>query len=297
MKRVLPVLFVSIVVNLFLFLMMQRMVSGEKLVPEKKTDFQGIEFIHFEAQQETPAKKRRVAPKPPVFQKSLAHIYPSSISKQSKPKLKKLQMPQSVIDPIKPLIHLSRKPYLGDFLADPPPSPPVVEASPVQEVSLDTVAEPMSVQEKEIETKEVNQVVSELEKGVSGTGEGDPVVAKAASVQKIEVAAIETTPRAAEPLVSVGIEVDVVPMIRVSPRYPRRAVRAKIEGIVTVEFTITKDGAVLNPFIVRSYPEKIFDQSAMRAIRKWKFRPKKVAGETVTRRAIQNIRFKLKKAR
>lgn len=95
--------------------------------------------------------------------------------------------------------------------------------------------------------------------------------------------------------VSPGIvETDVIPLVRIPPRYPRRAVRSKTEGIVTIEFTITRDGSVVDPLVVWSAPPKVFDYAALQAIRRWKFRPKLVEGKPVQRRAVQNIRFSLK---
>lgn len=90
------------------------------------------------------------------------------------------------------------------------------------------------------------------------------------------------------------IETDVIPMVKIPPRYPRRAVRAKIEGVVTVEFTITRDGSVIDPSVVQAAPPAVFDRAALQAIRRWKFRPKFIDGRPVQRRAVQNIRFSLK---
>jgi protein TonB len=90
-----------------------------------------------------------------------------------------------------------------------------------------------------------------------------------------------------------GHELDIaaIPTFRVPPVYPPRAMRNGIEGVVTVEFTITADGGVTNPIIVKSEPAKIFDQAVLRAIKKWKFKPRIVDGQAVARRARQDIRF------
>jgi len=92
-----------------------------------------------------------------------------------------------------------------------------------------------------------------------------------------------------------AIETDVIPMVKIPPRYPRRAIRSKIEGIVTVEFTITRDGSVVDPAVVQAAPPSVFDRAALQAIRRWKFRPKFVEGRAVQRRAVQNIRFSLQR--
>ena len=42
---------------------------------------------------------------------------------------------------------------------------------------------------------------------------------------------------------------------------------------MTLEFTITTTGTVINPVVVSSNPEKTFDREALRAILKYKFAP------------------------
>ncbi|MCX4190607.1 energy transducer TonB [Methylophaga sp. OBS3] len=86
---------------------------------------------------------------------------------------------------------------------------------------------------------------------------------------------------------------EVVPLVRIPPNYPRMAQRRGIEGVVTIAFTITKDGRVKDPQIIKSNPENVFDAAALAAILKWKFKPKQVDGEAVERRATQEIEFKL----
>ena len=86
----------------------------------------------------------------------------------------------------------------------------------------------------------------------------------------------------------------VVPLVRVPPKYPARAASRQIEGWVKVEFTIQTDGSVDNAVVVSSEPENIFDDAALTAIRKWKFKEKIVDGVAVPQRAVQKLQFKLK---
>jgi protein TonB len=88
---------------------------------------------------------------------------------------------------------------------------------------------------------------------------------------------------------------DVIPLVRIPPRYPRSASRRGLEGVVTVSFTITKDGQVRSPVVIKAKPENIFDSAALKAILKWKFKPKVVDGKPVERQATQEIEFKLAK--
>jgi protein TonB len=91
------------------------------------------------------------------------------------------------------------------------------------------------------------------------------------------------------------IDNEVIPLVRIPPKYPRVAARRGIEGVVTVSFTITKEGTVKDPVVVKATPEKVFDSEALKAILKWKFKPKLEQGQPVERQATQEIEFKLSK--
>ncbi|UCC13401.1 MAG: energy transducer TonB [Gammaproteobacteria bacterium] len=86
---------------------------------------------------------------------------------------------------------------------------------------------------------------------------------------------------------------DVVPIVRISPRYPRQALLQGVEGWVEIEFTITAEGRVIDPVVVVSEPRKVFDRNAIQAILRWKFKPRFIDGEPITRRAVQTIVFEL----
>ncbi|MFQ5535087.1 MAG: energy transducer TonB [Sphingomonadales bacterium] len=87
---------------------------------------------------------------------------------------------------------------------------------------------------------------------------------------------------------------DILPLVRVPPQYPRRAEAAGIEGYVDLEFDISKTGAVINPRVVEAYPSSIFNRAALRAILKWKYKPRIEDGEAVERVGVQvRISFNL----
>ncbi len=88
-------------------------------------------------------------------------------------------------------------------------------------------------------------------------------------------------------------EGDVIPLVRIQPMYPREAAIRRIEGWVKIEFTITPAGTVVSPRVVEASPPRIFDREAIRAILKWKFKPRVVDGQAIERRASQIIDFKL----
>ncbi len=88
---------------------------------------------------------------------------------------------------------------------------------------------------------------------------------------------------------------DVMPLVRIPPRYPRTAARRNIEGIVKIAFTITKEGRVTDPKVLMAQPEGVFENAAIKAIMKWKFNPKIVNGVAIEQTAAQEIEFKLPK--
>lgn len=93
--------------------------------------------------------------------------------------------------------------------------------------------------------------------------------------------------------VNMSEEGGVIPIVRIAPQYPRKALMAKIEGWVKVKFTITPSGTVTNPEVVDAKPRRIFDREAIRAILKFKFKPKIVNGQGVEQVATQTIEFEL----
>lgn len=88
-------------------------------------------------------------------------------------------------------------------------------------------------------------------------------------------------------------EGDVIPVVVIRPMYPREAAMTGIEGWVKVEFTITEIGTVKDPKVIDADPPRVFNREALRAILKWKFKPRVIDGVAVERRATQVIEFNL----
>jgi len=137
---------------------------------------------------------------------------------------------------------------------DTPPPPPDIQVSDVRQNPLDM---------PDLEMPELNL----------GVGAGPPVLGNVGMDR--------------------GAEGDVVPLVRIAPQYPRDAQMNMIEGFVTIEFTITETGSVRNPRVIESKPPRVFDREAIRAILRWKFKPRVVDGVAVERQATQTIEFDL----
>ncbi|MAJ70379.1 MAG: energy transducer TonB [Alteromonadaceae bacterium TMED7] len=85
-----------------------------------------------------------------------------------------------------------------------------------------------------------------------------------------------------------GGDGESLPIVKVSPVYPRRALQRGIEGFVIVEFTVTKQGAVKDVFVIEANPQGIFEQAAMDAAKKFKYKPRVVNGEPAEVSGVQN---------
>lgn len=86
-----------------------------------------------------------------------------------------------------------------------------------------------------------------------------------------------------------GSDQDVLPLVRIAPDYPARAAARGIEGWVIVQFTITPTGSVRDPIVVESMPKNVFDDSALKAIARWRYNPKVEGGVAVERVGVRTI--------
>ncbi|WP_435806881.1 energy transducer TonB [Shewanella psychromarinicola] len=98
-------------------------------------------------------------------------------------------------------------------------------------------------------------------------------------------------------LMGSGGDGDFLPIVKVAPQYPRRALQKGIEGHVTVEFTVTALGTVIDPKVIGSNPPNIFNRAAINAVIKFKYKPKIVDGKAQAVTGVRNIiRFELDKS-
>ena len=87
---------------------------------------------------------------------------------------------------------------------------------------------------------------------------------------------------------------EYLPIVKVKPVYPPAALQRKIEGWVVIEFTVTKNGSVRDPVIIEYDPLPIFNNSALKAALKFKYKPRIVNGEPIEVAGVRNkIIFKI----
>lgn len=87
---------------------------------------------------------------------------------------------------------------------------------------------------------------------------------------------------------------DYLPIVKVAPVYPRRALSRGIEGYVILEFMVTKLGTVDNIQVVEANPPGYFERAAIKAASRFKYKPKVINGEPVDVAGVRNqITFKI----
>ncbi len=75
-------------------------------------------------------------------------------------------------------------------------------------------------------------------------------------------------------------EGDYLPIVRVAPVYPARALSRGLEGFVDLQFTVTTAGTVKDPIVLQS-TSSLFERAALRAVLKFKYKPRVVDGVPV----------------
>ena len=71
---------------------------------------------------------------------------------------------------------------------------------------------------------------------------------------------------------------EFLPIVKVAPQYPSRASSRGIEGYVLLEYTVTKQGTVLNPIVIEAEPSTIFNKAAIQSALRYKYKPRVVDG-------------------
>lgn len=89
---------------------------------------------------------------------------------------------------------------------------------------------------------------------------------------------------------------EYLPIVKVAPIYPQRAMQRGLEGWVLLEFTVTPSGSVRDVRVVESQPPGVFDEAARDAALKFKYKPRMIDGKPVAVEGVRNlIRFELEK--
>ncbi|MDE0840268.1 MAG: energy transducer TonB, partial [Kiritimatiellae bacterium] len=89
------------------------------------------------------------------------------------------------------------------------------------------------------------------------------------------------------------VDAEPFPIRSANPIYPFRAKQRQIEGSVSLSFIVDAAGMVQDVAVTDSHPRMVFDQSALKAVSQWRFKPGSKDGAAVRVRIHQTIRFTL----
>ncbi len=84
-------------------------------------------------------------------------------------------------------------------------------------------------------------------------------------------------------------EGDYLPIVRVAPVYPARALSRGLEGFVDLSFTVTTAGTVKDPIVIQS-TSSLFERAATNAVLKFKYKPRVVDGVPVE---VQGVKTRI----
>jgi protein TonB len=106
--------------------------------------------------------------------------------------------------------------------------------------------------------------------------DGDAAVGKVVSPKRIK-ANMDLT-------IGAGLQAsdgEYLPIVKVAPIYPRRALERGTEGYVVLEYTVTKQGTVRNPIVIEAKPPNVFERAAIKSALRYKYKPRVEDGEPV----------------
>ncbi len=91
------------------------------------------------------------------------------------------------------------------------------------------------------------------------------------------------------------VDTPPVPIRKVEPEFPSEALQMGISGRVVLRFLVKTDGKVAKASVLEADPPGFFEQSAMEAIDRWRFKPGHYRGNAVATWVDLPIRFRLTK--
>lgn len=73
----------------------------------------------------------------------------------------------------------------------------------------------------------------------------------------------------------------LIPIVKVAPRCPREAQVSGIDGSVTLLLNVNSSGRVSSVRLKSAKPARVFNAEAIKAVRRWQFKPKTIDGIAV----------------
>ncbi|HJP99394.1 MAG TPA: energy transducer TonB [Rhodanobacteraceae bacterium] len=150
-------------------------------------------------------------------------------------------------------------------------------------------------QQSQLQEQKAAELAAAQKAAARATAEKEAAARLAAEQQAAaaaKAAAAPPKPVAPPPPRAVGESRAAVALAAAVPNYPIEAARNQTSGYAVVEFTVSTDGSVENPHVIDSAPRRVFDDAAIQAVRRSKFKPALKDGQPVVSTVRRRIDFK-----
>ena len=84
------------------------------------------------------------------------------------------------------------------------------------------------------------------------------------------------------------VDGDYLPIVKVAPIYPRRAMTRGVEGDCLIEYTVTTSGAVRDPSVVEC-SSSLFARASLNAVLRFKYKPRVVDGNPIEVPGVRHV--------
>jgi len=82
---------------------------------------------------------------------------------------------------------------------------------------------------------------------------------------------------------------EYLPIVKVAPIYPQRALSRGIEGYCVVQYTVTRQGTIRDPFVIEGQcTNSVFNKPSLQAALKFKYKPRVIDSQAVEVPGVQN---------
>ena len=83
----------------------------------------------------------------------------------------------------------------------------------------------------------------------------------------------------------------LIPIVKVAPRCPREAQISGIDGSVTLVLNVNSNGRVSTIQVKSAKPTRVFNSEAIKAVKRWQFKPKTIDGIAVDQKGELLVEF------
>lgn len=83
----------------------------------------------------------------------------------------------------------------------------------------------------------------------------------------------------------------LIPIVKVAPRCPREAQISGIDGSVTLLLNVNSNGRVSTIQVKSAKPTRVFNSEAIKAVKRWQFKPKTIDGIAVDQKGELLVEF------